>query len=86
MIQRIRLSSALSSAKDGDPPDDGDFYRFFFGFTGAAGDEALDAMISNFELSFIRPGDAEIDCENDSARWPWEDAEPESRFNCTPGL
>ena len=33
------------------------FERFFFGFTGAAGSEALDAEISQFQLSFIRPGD-----------------------------
>jgi hypothetical protein len=39
------------------PADHGDFVRFLFGFTGAAGSEALDATISQFQLSFIRPGD-----------------------------
>ncbi len=33
------------------------FERFYFGFTGAAGPEALDAEISQFQLSFIRLGD-----------------------------
>ena len=36
------------------------FDRFFFGFTGAAGSEALDAEISQFQLSFIRPDDDEV--------------------------
>ena len=36
------------------------FERFFFGFTGAAGSEALDAEISQFQLSFIRLGDQEV--------------------------
>ena len=36
------------------------FERFFFGFTGAAGLEALDAEISQFQLSFIRLGDSEV--------------------------
>ena len=36
------------------------FERFFFGFTGAAGLEALDAEISQFQLSFIRLGDPEV--------------------------
>jgi outer membrane protein assembly factor BamB len=37
--------------------DHDDFGRFLFGFTGAAGSEALDATISYFQLSFVRPGD-----------------------------
>ena len=37
--------------------DHDDFGRFLFGFTGAAGSEALDATISHFQLSFVRPGD-----------------------------
>jgi outer membrane protein assembly factor BamB len=46
------------------------FERFFFGFTGAAGAEALQATISNFQLSFIRPGDSVVEC--DSINWPVE--------------
>jgi hypothetical protein len=46
------------------------FERFFFGFTGAAGATALDATISEFQLSFIRPGDTVI--VNDSINWPVE--------------
>jgi hypothetical protein len=46
------------------------FESFFFGFTGAAGAEALQATISNFQLSFIRPGDSVVDC--DSINWPVE--------------
>ncbi|MEX1349181.1 MAG: hypothetical protein AB1Z31_15760, partial [Desulfobacterales bacterium] len=37
--------------------DHDDVGRFLFGFTGAAGSEALDATISQFQLSFVRPGD-----------------------------
>jgi hypothetical protein len=37
-----------------------DFRSFFFGFTGAAGSEALNTEISQFQLSFIRPGDEEV--------------------------
>jgi outer membrane protein assembly factor BamB len=88
MVQRIRLSSALSSAKNGDPPNDGDFYRFFFGFTGAAGDvalggESLDATISQFQLSFIRPGDPVIDCDKNN--WPLEDS-PDPLPDCALGF
>jgi hypothetical protein len=64
MRQNFSLSGAEQDA----------FERFFFGFTGAAGAEALNATISQFQLSFIRPGDSEIKCENDSDRWPWEDS------------
>ncbi len=60
MRQRFRLSGVEQDA----------FERFFFGFTGAAGAEALEATISQFQLSFIRPGDPVVDCENDAARWP----------------
>jgi hypothetical protein len=42
---------------EGDPNA---FDKFFFGFTGAAGSEALDAEISQFQLSFIRPGDSPV--------------------------
>ena len=34
-----------------------EFDRFLFGFTAAAGDDPLDVIISNFVLSFARPGD-----------------------------
>jgi hypothetical protein len=74
MIQRFSLSGIEQDA----------FESFFFGFTGAAGAEALEATISNFQLSFIRPGDSVVDCENDAARWPWEDSPPV--YNCTPGF
>jgi hypothetical protein len=74
MRQRIRLNAAEQVS----------FERFFFGFTGAAGAEALDVTISRFQLSFIRPGDPVVDCENDAFRWPWEDSAPV--YNCTPGL
>jgi hypothetical protein len=50
------------------------FERFFFGFTGAAGAEALDVTISAFQLSFIRPGDPVVDCDRNS--WPLEDSPP----------
>jgi outer membrane protein assembly factor BamB len=46
------------------------FERFFFGFTGAAGAEALDATVSQFQLSFIRLGDSVVIC--DSINWPVE--------------
>jgi hypothetical protein len=42
------------------------FRSFFFGFTGAAGSEELDAEISQFQLSFIRPGDPIVD---DDPEW-----------------
>ncbi|MCK5206226.1 MAG: hypothetical protein KAR15_20230, partial [Desulfobacterales bacterium] len=58
MIQRFSLS-ALDQAK---------FDRFYFGFTGAAGAEALNATISQFQLSFIRPGDPVV--TDDSTSWP----------------
>ena len=50
------------------------FERFFFGFTGAAGAEALDVTIRAFQLSFIRPGDPVVDCDRNS--WPLEDSPP----------
>jgi hypothetical protein len=56
------------------------FERFFFGFTGAAGTEALEATISQFQLSFIRPGDPVVSC--DSGNWPVEPP----LTDCTPGL
>jgi len=58
MIQRFSLSP-LEQAK---------FDRFYFGFTGAAGAEALNATISEFQLSFIRPGDPVV--TDDSTFWP----------------
>jgi outer membrane protein assembly factor BamB len=70
MVQRFRLSGAEQDA----------FERFFFGFTGAAGAEALNATISQFQLSFIRPGDPVINC--DSVKWPVEPP----LANCIPDL
>jgi len=64
MLQKFSLSGAEQDA----------FERFFFGFTGAAGAEALDVNISQFQLSFIRPGDPVVDC--DRANWPLEDSPP----------
>jgi outer membrane protein assembly factor BamB len=58
MIQRIALSAGEQLA----------FEKFFFGFTGAAGAEALDVTISEFQLSFIRPGDPVV--IDDSLNWP----------------
>jgi outer membrane protein assembly factor BamB/type II secretory pathway pseudopilin PulG len=58
MIQRFALNAAEQAA----------FNKFFFGFTGAAGAEALEATISQFQLSFIRSGDPVI--TNDSLNWP----------------
>ena len=45
-----RLQQQIELAED----DHNAFDRFFFGFTGATGSEALDAEISEFQLSFIR--------------------------------
>jgi len=70
MRQQFSLSGAEQDA----------FERFFFGFTGAAGAEALDATISQFQLSFIRPGDPVVSCDSDN--WP---AEP-PLTSCTPEL
>jgi len=58
MIQRFALSAAEQAA----------FEKFFFGFTAAAGAEALDVNISQFQLSFIRPGDPVV--VDDSLNWP----------------
>jgi outer membrane protein assembly factor BamB len=58
MIQRFSLS----------PLEQAEFDRFYFGFTGAAGAEALNATISQFQLSFIRPGDSVV--TDDSTNWP----------------
>jgi hypothetical protein len=74
MRQFIRLNATEQAA----------FERFFFGFTGAAGAEALDATVSQFQLSFIRPGDPVVNCDNDAALWPWEDSDPV--YDCTPGF
>jgi outer membrane protein assembly factor BamB len=41
--------------------DASEFTRFLFGFTAAAGADPLDVTITNFALSFIRPGDPVID-------------------------
>jgi hypothetical protein len=64
MRQRFSLTGAEQDA----------FERFFFGFTGAAGAEVLNATISQFQLSFIRPGDPVVDC--DRLNWPLEDSPP----------
>ena len=64
MIQRIKLSEAEHLAFD----------RFFFGFTGAAGADALDVTIGNFQLSFIRPGDPLVECDRNN--WLLEDSPP----------
>jgi hypothetical protein len=58
MMQQFTLSGPFNLA----------FERFFFGFTGAAGSDALDATISQFQLSFIRPGDPVV--IDDSTDWP----------------
>jgi outer membrane protein assembly factor BamB/type II secretory pathway pseudopilin PulG len=58
MIQRFALSAA----------DQAKFNKFFFGFTAAAGAQALEATISRFQLSFIRPGDPAV--TDDSLNWP----------------
>ena len=58
MIQRFALSAGEQAV----------FEKFFFGFTGAAGAEALDVTISEFQLSFIRPGDPVV--IDDSMNWP----------------
>lgn len=60
----MRQSFSLSGAEQDA------FERFFFGFTGAAGAEALDVTISEFQLSFKRPGDPVVDC--DKLNWPIE--------------
>jgi hypothetical protein len=70
----MRQSFSLSGAEQDA------FERFFFGFTGAAGAEALEATISEFQLSFIRPGDPVVQC--DSNNWP---VEPPVA-GCTPEL
>jgi outer membrane protein assembly factor BamB len=64
----MRQSFSLSG------PEQDAFNSFFFGFTGAAGAEALDVTISQFQLSFIRPGDTVVDC--DKTNWPLEDSPP----------
>jgi hypothetical protein len=38
-----------------------EFEQFLFGFTAAAGAQALEVNIANFTLSFSRPGDSIID-------------------------
>jgi hypothetical protein len=55
MIQKFRLNGA--------PGEDHDkFDRFYFGFTGATGaGQTQDALISQFNLSFIREGDPVVD-------------------------
>jgi hypothetical protein len=75
----LRQSFSLGGAEHDD------FERFFFGFTGAAGDpisggEALEATVSQFQLSFIRLGDPVITC--DSTNWPAELPVPD----CVPQL
>ncbi len=72
MIQRFSLKGA----------EQDDFERFFFGFTGAAGAEALDVTVSQFQLSFIRPGDPVVDCDRNA--WPLEDSPPLP--DCVPEL
>jgi outer membrane protein assembly factor BamB len=58
MIQQFALSASEHAAFD----------KFFFGFTGGAGARALQATISQFQLSFIRPGDPLV--TDDSLNWP----------------
>jgi outer membrane protein assembly factor BamB len=65
----MRQSFSLSGAEQDA------FESFFFGFTGAAGAEALDVSISQFQLSFIRPGDPVVDC--DKLNWPIEAPVPD---------
>jgi hypothetical protein len=65
----MRQSFSLSGAEQDA------FESFFFGFTGAAGAEALDVTISQFQLSFIRPGDPVVDC--DKLNWPVEAPVPD---------
>jgi hypothetical protein len=61
MIQQFRLSAA----------EQVEFERFYFGFTGATGaGQTQDALISQFNLSFIRPGDPVIDvAQGDDLSW-----------------
>jgi outer membrane protein assembly factor BamB len=65
----MRQSFSLSGAEQDA------FERFFFGFTGAAGAQALDVTISQFQLSFTRPGDPVVDC--DKLNWPVEAPVPD---------
>ena len=58
MVQRFTLSAAEQAAFD----------KFFFGFTAGAGTQALEVTISQFQLSFIRPGDPLV--TDDSLNWP----------------
>jgi len=58
MVQQFTLSPAEQAA----------FNKFFFGFTAAAGTQALEVTISQFQLSFIRPGDPVV--TDDSLNWP----------------
>ena len=58
MVQRFSLSAE----------DQAKFNKFFFGFTAAAGSQALEVTISRFQLSFIRPGDPVV--TDDSLNWP----------------
>jgi hypothetical protein len=63
MIQNFDLKGGLGEDHD-------KFTRFYFGFTGAAGDQALNAAISQFNLSFIRPGDPVVDVAlGDDLNW-----------------
>jgi len=56
MIQEFRLNAA----------EHAEFELFFFGFTGATGaGQTQDATISQFDLSFIRPGDPVVDVSDD---------------------
>jgi hypothetical protein len=60
MIQRISLN-ALDQAK---------FDRFYFGFTSATGSgQTQNAIISQFNLSFIRPGDPVVN-QGEDPNWP----------------
>jgi hypothetical protein len=59
MIQRFSLSASEHE----------EFDRFYFGFTGATGaGQTQNATISQFQLSFIRPGDPVV--IDDSINWP----------------
>ncbi len=64
MIQQFSLSGGLNEDHD-------KFNRFFFGFTGSTGPgQAQNAIISEFNLSFIRPGDPVVDvAQGDDLGW-----------------
>jgi hypothetical protein len=62
MTQQFSLSAA----------EQAEFERFYFGFTGSTGaGQTQSALISQFNLSFIRPGDPVVDvAAGDDLGWP----------------